>query len=465
MLTRAIAIGIAATLGGGHAAFFSDGDRSAVLGYWSAPGRYQQEPTDRPGFTWKVRLTPEGSKWLWDYDRARGLSKTNPLVDPEPMTAREAEWEAWIEGAMAWDRWQASMRASELNAQDVGVRPDAPDGVPAPDPGPMPDDLKALVGEMPATAAAVRPLRHSVAFDDGLSLSYVDQVPVRPRYRYFRFGAGVTTQGQAVGKMPAAERARLMAAAGLNAGEQRVMMAVSPLEGGFDSVNTYDTGLVSVGFIQFAALQAGAGSLGEVLLGEKRDAPEAFAADFHRFGIDVDDRGALVALDLATGREFSGQEAARAIIEDKRLTAVFQRAGRVSNAFRVAQLRAARRMYYPADDLVPVRTGDATIKLRVGDVVRSEAGMATLMDRKVNTGNLNPLPDLLSGLARDLGITNADEFAAHEMEIIEAMSFRRDFLAEASLTQPNGPRAYSKSSRHGARPRPADPGSDGRPSG
>ena len=105
------------------------------------------------------------------------------------------------------------------------------------------------------------------------------------------------------------------------------MRAVSILEGGFDSVNTYDTGYVSVGFIQFASLKEGGGSLGAVLKNFKAADPLAFASDFHRFGVDVDETGHLVVVDPTSGAVATGAEANARIIEDKRLIAVFGRAG------------------------------------------------------------------------------------------------------------------------------------------
>jgi hypothetical protein len=75
------------------------------------------------------------------------------------------------------------------------------------------------------------------------------------------------------------------------------------------------------------------------------------------------------------------------VIEDKRLTAVFQRAGRKSEAFRVAQIKTARASYWPAGDPVQITLPNGkTISGVVSDFIKSEAGLATLLDRKVNTG-------------------------------------------------------------------------------
>ncbi len=457
MAASALAIGLALAANGQDVRLFQDSDIRAIKDYWSQPGRYVKEPAKNPNGPWVVRLTPEGSIWLWNYNKARGLGKTNPEVTPGAQNADQVDWESWINAKVAFDRYRAAIEVAEQNAKELGVTPDAPQGEVAEDPGPAPEALTELAGTPPAFAAAVRPTNYRVSFDDGFSLSYTDQVPVRARYAYLRFQNGVSVDGKKIGE----SMDRLFKLAGLSDTERRVMSAVSPLEGGFDGINTYDTGYVSIGFIQFACLSGGAGSLGGVLKAEKAASPEAFANDFRRFGIDVTDSGKLACVDVDGGNEFQGTDAARRIIYDKRLTAVFQRAGQLSDAFKVAQLQCAKSMYYPADDKLKINTQDGTIECRVGDVVRSEAGLATLMDRKVNTGGLGSLSSVVQCVANDTGASSVDELAAHEMEIIEAMAYRKDFLAEASLSQPFGMhRAASQNSRHGDRkpkPKPADP--------
>ncbi|MGK4422385.1 hypothetical protein ACSLVQ_29465, partial [Klebsiella pneumoniae] len=84
---------------------------------------------------------------------------------------------------------------------------------------------------------------------------------------------------------------------------------------------------------QFACLQAGAGSLGKMMQQYKADDRPGFDRDFHAFGVDVTDDGKLCVLDLDTQAEVTGPEAMKRIIEDKRLIAVFQRAGKLSDTF------------------------------------------------------------------------------------------------------------------------------------
>ena len=423
---------------------FTDAERFALVKFWNEPGRYVSAPLEDAKGPWKVRLTPDGSLWLWTYNRARGLGKTPPGQVPPAADAQQAVWESWIDARVAWDRYLAAADAAQKNGLF------APN--PPVNPGPAPADLVALAGEPPAFAYAVRPSTHAVAFEDGEALRYTDNVEMRPRFAYYRFENGVNSGGTRVKDLGPGELDGLLKEAGISPSEARVFKAVSILEGGFDSINTYDTGYVSVGFIQFASLAEGGHSLGGTLLGMKKDDPRAFEADFRRYGVDVTGDGLLVAVEPTTGEIARGPAANTAIIDDKRLIAVFQRAGR-RKAFRLAQLRAAKSMYYPADTIVTVKLDDRTLSGRVGDIFRSEAGMAAMMDRKVNTGNLGNLAMLLTNLAREKGIARWSDFAPYEGQLLDNLYYRVDTRNDPNLSQPAGgpDRARSLPSRGGKR--------------
>ena len=133
---------------------------------------------------------------------------------------------------------------------------------------------------------------------------------------------------------------------------QNVLIKVSGQECGFDAVNTWDTGYFSVGFIQFTTGDNPTGrSLVSVMQrmksADRRSAKE-FDYYFTRRGIDVR-QGQLVVKNPATNKMLTGAAAVTAIIDDKRLIAVFQNAGARSKAFQVAQVREAYQAYYMAD--------------------------------------------------------------------------------------------------------------------
>lgn len=462
MLVRNVAIALATIvlsgLGAHREPAFSPDERAAVVAFWSESGRYVVDAPDaaKKG-PWQVRLTPEGSQWLWSYNHARGLGKVNPTKDATAQNPQQQVWEKWIDAKIAHDRWRAECAADLANAEFLHLPPPELPAEPEA-PGVAPQDLIDLAGDPPAFAASVAPMRYTVHFGDASDAAstfvYNDQVSMRPRYAYFRFPQGVMASGVPVKQMPASDLSSLLGDAGISETEGHVMRAVSMLEGGFESINTYDTGYVSVGLIQFACGQAGGGSLGAVLLRMKTDQPDAFQSDFRKYGVDVTPTGQFDVLDPSTGAELVGSDAVRKIIEDKRLTAVFQRAGAQSRPFRIAQLRVAKDQYLPANDPIALTVNGMPVTGKIGDFIKSEAGLATLMDRKVNTGTTDPLTSVAQKFADQLKIQSIADLAPHEKEIVEAVQYRKNYLTDSSLTQPDEPvtRVFTDlTSRHGSR--------------
>lgn len=432
------------------AASFTRAEIDQIRRFWIEPGRYAKTDPDnmRRAGKYQVRLTVAGSEWIWNYYRARGYGKVNPSTDP--LSIKDA-MDQWLEQRVAYDRYIAACNANKKNALELGIP--IPETGEAPfDPGPPNQELVDLAGEPPNFAEAVCPKQHRIAFPSGITLTYQDNVDMRPKYAYYRFSQGVRSSGRAVKDMPETELAQLFADAKVNQSVMRVMRAVSILEGGFDSLNTYDTGFLSVGVIQFATLKEGAGSLGAVLSRLKKDNPKAFQTAFRQYGIDVAANNALISLDLVTGDELVGPAAVQNIIDDKRLAAVFQHAGQTCREFCIAQIQVARDRYYPADDVVAVTdpTGKK-LSAKVYEIVRSEAGMATLMDRKVNTGKIDPFPRVLSDLMVAYSLKDPREAALYEAELVARVKYRKDYLADPQLSQPKPAPAGSrgKSSRTG----------------
>jgi hypothetical protein len=415
-------------------AAFTDEERAAIVAYWNVPGRYAigAPPEAATRGPWTVRLTPDASRWFWAYQRAvAGPGKPPPNADIHASPA----WEKWVQAKLDHDRAQAQRAADAANRALLPGLP-ASSANDAPPPGPIPADLLSAVGNPPPFAAMVAPQRYVVSFDDGDVYAYVDHAAMRPRYAYYRWDAGVMDAGTPVRQMSAADLDAIFAEAGMTPSEARAVKAVSRLEGGFDAVNTYDTGWVSIGFIQCITGENGSGSLMAVLAREKADATETYERDFRRFGVDVTAQGVLTVVDPATGAELVGNDAVRKVIEDKRLTAVFQRAGRRSVTFRAAQVKVAKSHYWPADDRVKITVDGKPLEFAVKDVIRSEAGMATLFDRKVNRGTIAPFADVVTRVMAAHGCRTAQEACRYEREIIAALKYRVDFLADPSLSQP-----------------------------
>ncbi|MBV6459751.1 MAG: hypothetical protein HONBIEJF_02904 [Fimbriimonadaceae bacterium] len=437
----------------GQNSAFSEVERAQILSFWAEPQRYIVERVSADGKTprYQVRLSIEGSKWLLEFRKATGQGKNTTLdfVPPDPEML--AEWNAWINSRIHWDRHLQFLAATEKAAAERETPPVDEYPTDPVDPGPQPESLVAFAGESPSFATIVEPNRYKVTFDDKRTWIYEDNIKAPHNYAYYRFPSGVIRGGTPVKKLPESELNRLAKVAGIDERSFRIMKSVSLLEGGFDSVNTYDTGFVSVGFIQFACLSAGAGSLGQVLQAMKSADPIAYQSYFRRYGLDVSADGNLVAVDLKTGDERVGPDAAMAIIEDKRLIAAFERAGAECGSFRIAQLRIAYQRYFPSDVLTINIAGKAT-QVPVEKLFKSEAALATFMDRKVHTGKIGPLRERVQAVFDQNGLTSIAEFADHERDVVAAMRHRKDFLSDAMLTQP---RLISDiASRKGTRTKP-----------
>lgn len=426
---------------------FTSAEAQQIVLEWNEPGRMQviAPPSAAKNGRWQVRTTTEGSTWIWNYNRALGLGKRG-LGTADGANAN-ATYDEWIKARIAWERAACEAECAEKNGQSA-----APSS-PASDPGDAPDGLVELVGPIPKFAEVVQPKGYRVTFPNfGTTFTYEDHVNTRPTYAYYRFPEGVQSGGMQVKTMPASTLDALMKKAGVTGSAMRVMKAVSLLEGGFDSINTYDTGFLSVGLIQFATLKDGAGSLGEVMRTFKAAAPQEFRKIFHNYGIDVMENGAIVAVNLKSGKESSGAAGVAEIIRDPRLAAVFQNAGQKSDAFKIAQLQVAMSRYFPANERVTILlTGGNVASATVDQIFRTEAGMATLMDRKVNTGKLDPLEKVLQEIADQYQVASIEDLAALEYQIVARLRFRKDYLGDVSLSQPRD--MGSSPSRGGTKPR------------
>jgi hypothetical protein len=167
------------------------------------------------------------------------------------------------------------------------------------------------------------------------------------------------------------------------------------------------------------------------------DATE-FNTYFHSMGIDVDAAG-LTVVDPATGTILRGAQAVQKVMDDKRLTAVFQRAGTDSTAFQAAQVKRAKAEYYLADKSFTVTEGAVTITGTREQVLTSDAGKVAIMDRAVQRGvgnGQNTFRDACKAAIRAHGITNMTELARYEREIVAALINRMDVFAQTDLSQP-----------------------------
>lgn len=177
-------------------------------------------------------------------------------------------------------------------------------------------------------------------------------------------------------------------ALGLSAGQAAALKFVSNHEGNFDAINTYDRALVSAGFIQFAGSRGLPGYL--ALL--KARQPATFRDLLQKFGIDVEFTVAnaaiasarVIVLDPASSSVQRAAVAESAIRNDKTLTAALSVSGRDRDV-QLAQIEAAVRDYVrPALDSSVSWAANASARL--GQLLRSQKGMAALFDRAIQEG-------------------------------------------------------------------------------
>lgn len=236
-----------------------------------------------------------------------------------------------LDSAREYERWIASYERHQENTDQ-------------PSPGPIPVDLAGAVGGAPPAAFRGIQNLYTVRLPGVWEPMMFADHPVDPDYPFLINPTGVADEGTPM--LARSDLDHVMRASGLSHEQRLVFRKVSEKEGGFEAVNTYDTGYVSVGFIQFAAMKSGNGSLARLLMRMRAQSPSEYRHYFQHFGVDVDDQECLCTVDPSTGRVLHGDDAVADIISDKRLTAVFYHAGACSPAFQQAQLKQALDEYY-----------------------------------------------------------------------------------------------------------------------
>lgn len=242
------------------------------------------------------------------------------------------------------------------------------------------------------SAGAVNPGDATAAFLDrvsvyrmatrGTPVSFRDHVASSAT----RSEAGVAVRGTS---SPSALSQRAFEGQGLTPAQAAALRLVSTFEGNFDAINTYDRAIVSVGFIQFAG---GRGLPPYVALLKARQAAK-FRDLLQKFGIDVEftvSGGAItdarmVVLDPAGARVLRATAAETAIRDEKRLTTALILSGRDRDV-QLVQIEAAIRGYVLPALNATVAPSARGGRVRLGDVMRSQKGMAALFDRAIQEG-------------------------------------------------------------------------------
>jgi hypothetical protein len=392
---------------------YSEEDAKKIKEKWEKEGAYTTSDTGeqketRAYFAWKA--------------------KANKVLKPTKTLTKEKidELKAWIAKYEAHELWAL---------RSTGTEPDKPGNAPA--------ELTALEVKKgvplgaPPTPAYRKVTKYDVTMPGTKNAYSFKDDPVAPSYSNLRNETGVAKLGKKIGTRADIDK-RFDDAGVTDATVRKVMKKVSTEEGGFEAVNTYDTGFISSGFIQFISQEAGDGSLSMVLREMKKSNATEFATYFHDLGIDVDDKG-LIVVDPSQGKQLRGREAVKAVMNDKRLTAVFHQAGANSAAFQAAQIKTGYSEYYVADHSFTVKEGTVTISGKYGDVLKSEAGKTAIMDRGVQRG-VPGTKEVFKKVCRDLikahKLTTLEELAKYEITIIASIQNRIKVLEDTDLSQP-----------------------------
>jgi hypothetical protein len=239
-------------------------------------------------------------------------------------------------------------------------------------------------------------------------------------------------------------------AAGLTTAQAKALVAVSKFEGAYEALNTFDIALVSFGLLQFAA---GRGrGLGVLLARIKGRDPAVFHELFGRYGIEVE----YLVADGATVRERPrwptlacvadpaaadpvlrgpkpGEprkvlgDAEKPVSDDPRLWGVLVRAG-LDPRCQALQAETAAEEYVKtclAAVATYTKPGGAETSAPVGELLRSETGIAFAVDRGVQE---NPMPRepgvrriiaALRTVATRHALDDIRDVTAHEGEVLQ----------------------------------------------
>jgi hypothetical protein len=174
----------------------------------------------------------------------------------------------------------------------------------------------------------------------------------------------------------------VLAGTTLSESNKKILRAISDNESGgapWSSVNTYDRAVLTWGLVQWTGGKQS--DLTAALTTIKTVAPDAFAARFEKYGIDVvNDELVITGADGSTKK---GDDAAMGILQSPTLSAVMSRAG-LDSKIQQAEVAAAAQEQITGP-LAATFAVDGT-KLRYSQVLTSEFAVGLFADQVVNSG-------------------------------------------------------------------------------
>lgn len=306
--------------------------------------------------------------------------------------------------------------------------------------------------------------------------TYTEQFPTGERFTFHDYVPSGHTQDTSGTKFSGSGKAKPSnlgaeeyAAMGLSQQQANALRFVSTHEGNFDALNTYDRARVSFGFIQFA----GGRGLPPLMALLKLRRPEAFHTMFQVYGIDVEFNlkntkalsPVITVIEPITQKTLKGDNAESLIRDNKKLSAVFVRAGHNLETQR-GQIEAATQNYVipslkrevsfsaevvevldPLTDKVKksyvgraarefrlkseysslkkanlIREQKVNTKSNLEKILLSEKGLAMLFDRSIQEGvGTGPkrIEAAIKWVADKRGLKNINDTAKYEQEVMK----------------------------------------------
>jgi Domain of unknown function (DUF4157) len=191
--------------------------------------------------------------------------------------------------------------------------------------------------------------------------------------------------------------------AAVSPSRKKILKMISGMEGEFSTVNTWDRAVLTWGMVQWTGGRKS--DLTQALAVIKHASPEAFAARFQKYGLDIDEKTDELVITPPTGAQLRGDAAAKAIQDSPELTAVMSAAGTDAQIQHgETQAAVALEIDHPLKRIIDVDVPDTEdtgtdvsggkankptshrASIRVGDIFTSEAGVAIIVNQTVHGG-------------------------------------------------------------------------------
>ena len=207
----------------------------------------------------------------------------------------------------------------------------------------------------------------------------------------------------------------------VSSSRKKILKLIASFEGEFSTMNTWDRAVLTWGMVQWTGGRKS--DLTQALAVIKRSAPDAFAAHFQKYGLDIDEKTDELVITPPTGPQIRGDAAARAIQDSPELTAVMAAAG-TNTDIQHGEIQAAveleinrpleRKITIEVPD-TPAAGADATASkakkpsshkesIKVSDIFTSEVGAAIIANQTVHGGfPAGTLHAALAQFAKDNG--------------------------------------------------------------